>query len=96
MGEISKFLPWRENFAPEHDAIGLEIIPSGNFPYFCRPTPENFDSVFLTVVRVHGGFDHRATKIMFRRFDHCATTIQSHYYPISVLSTNGATNGGLN
>ncbi len=49
-GQISKFLPWRENFAPEHDANGLESILPGNFPHFCHPMPENFDSVFLTVV----------------------------------------------
>ncbi len=55
MGQISKFLPWRENFALEHDASGLESIPPGNFTHFGRPTPENFDSVFLTVVRPESG-----------------------------------------
>ncbi len=50
-------------FCSEHDASSLESIPPGNFTHFCRPTPENFDSVFLTVVRVNGGFDRRATKI---------------------------------
>ncbi len=68
MGQISKFLPWRENFAPEHDSSGLESIPPGNFTHFCRPTDENFDSVVLTVVRVNGGFDRRVTKIRVRSF----------------------------
>ncbi len=68
MGQISKFLPWRENFALEHDASGLESILPGNFTHFGRPTVENYDSVILTVVRVNGGFDHRATKICVRSF----------------------------
>ncbi len=68
MGQISKFLPWRENFTPEHDASGLEIIPPGNFTHFCHPTVENYDSVVLTAVRVNGGFDHRATKIRVQSF----------------------------
>ncbi len=63
MGQISKCLPWRENFAPEHDASGLESIPPGNFTHFDRRTVENYDSVVLTVGRVNGGFDRRATKI---------------------------------
>ncbi len=41
--------------------------------------------------RVNGGFDRRATKIHVRSF-----WLSCDYYPISVLSTNGATNGGLN
>ncbi len=48
MGQISKFLHWRENFAPEHVASGLESIPPGNLTHFGRLTVENFDSVFLT------------------------------------------------
>ncbi len=63
MGQISKFLPWRENFAPEHDASDLESIPRGNFTHFGRPMAENYDLVVLTVVRVNGGFDLRVTKI---------------------------------
>ncbi len=47
MGQISTFLPWRENFAPEHDASGLESIPPGNFSHFGRRTAENLDLVFL-------------------------------------------------
>ncbi len=65
MGQIFKFLPWRENFAPERDASGLESSPPGNFTHFGRPTVENYDSVVLTVVRpksVFGHFDHRATR----------------------------------
>ncbi len=48
MGHISKFLPWKENFTPEHDASGLKSIPPGNLTHFGRPKDENFDSVFLT------------------------------------------------
>ncbi len=62
MGQISKFLPWRENFAPEHDASGLGSIPPGNFTHFGRPTVENYNSVVSTVVRVNGGFDRRVTR----------------------------------
>ncbi len=51
MGQISSFLPWGENFAPEHDANGLESIPPGNLTHFGRPISENFDSVFLADVR---------------------------------------------
>ncbi len=47
MGQISKFLPWREIFALEHDASGLESIPPGNFIYFGQPTTKNFNLVFL-------------------------------------------------
>ncbi len=68
MGQIYKFLPWRENFAPEHDASGLESIPPGNVTHFGRPPAENYDLVVLTVVRVNGGFDHHATKIRVRSF----------------------------
>ncbi len=55
MVQISKFLPWRENFGAEHDASGLESIPPGNFTHFCRPIAENFNLVFLTVVRPEPG-----------------------------------------
>ncbi len=68
MGQISKFLSWKENFAPEHDASGLESIPPGNFTHFCRPAVKNFESVFLTVMRVNGGFDRRATIILSQFF----------------------------
>ncbi len=51
MGQISTFLHWRENFAPEHDANGLESIPPGNLTHFGGLISENFDSVFLTDVR---------------------------------------------
>ncbi len=86
MGQISKFLPWRENFTPEHDASGLESIPPENFTHFARPMVENYDSVVLTVVRVNGGFDRRATKIRVRSF-----------WPScdQELSQKGVTNGGL-
>ncbi len=63
MGQISTFLPWRENFAPEHDASGLKSVSHENFTHFGRPTVENYDSVILTIVRVNGGFNRRATKI---------------------------------
>ncbi len=68
MGQISTFLPWREDFAPEHDASDLESIPPGNFTHFGRPTAENYDSVVFTIVRVNGGFDRRVTKIHVRLF----------------------------
>ncbi len=68
MGQISKFLPWKDEFAPEHDASGLESIPPGNFTHFGRPSVENYDSVILTVERVNCGFDCRATKIRVRSF----------------------------
>ncbi len=80
MGQISKFLPWRENFTPEHDATGIESIPPGNFTHFCRLTVENYESVFLIIVRVNGGFDRRATKIHVRSFDRRATIIPSRYF----------------
>ncbi len=51
MGQISKILPWRENFDPEHDASGLESIPPGNFTHFGCPMVKNYDSVVLTVLR---------------------------------------------
>ncbi len=71
MGQISTFLPWRENFAPVHDASGLECIPPGNFTHFCRPVVKNYELVFLTIVR---------PKSMFGRFDHRATIILSRYF----------------
>ncbi len=73
MGQISKFLPWRENFALENDASGLESIPPGNFTHFGRPMIENYDSVVFTIERVNGGFNRRATKSVFGHFDHRAT-----------------------
>ncbi len=55
MGQISKSFPWRENFATEHDASGLESIPPGNFTHFGLPEAKNFDSVFLTIVQPEPG-----------------------------------------
>ncbi len=68
MDQISTFLPWRENFTLEHDASGVKSIPPGNFTYFSRPTTKNYKLVFLTVLRVNGGFDRRATIILSRYF----------------------------
>ncbi len=68
MGQISWFLLWRWNFAPEHDTNGLESITPGNFTHFGRPKAENYDSVVLTFLQVNGGFDRRATKIRVRLF----------------------------
>ncbi len=59
MRQISKFLTWRENFPPEHDASGLECIPPGNFTNFCRSTAKNFDLAFLTIVRPEPGIAFR-------------------------------------
>ncbi len=80
------FRPRRENFAPEHDTSGLESILPGNFTHFGRPMVENYDLVVLTVVRVNGCFDHRATKICVRSF--WPTCDQE-------LFLKGAINGGL-
>ncbi len=55
MGQVSKFLPWRENFAPEYGASFLESIHPGNFTPFWRPTVENYESDFLTSVRPEPG-----------------------------------------
>ncbi len=55
MGQISKFFPWRENFAPEYDASRLESIYPGSFTHFCRHKTENFNSIFLTVVLLEPG-----------------------------------------
>ncbi len=63
MGQISKFFPWIEYFAPKLDASGPESFSPGIFNYFGCPTAENFDLVFLTSVRVNGAFDRRATKV---------------------------------
>ncbi len=68
MGQIYKFLLWRENSTLEHDASGLESIPPENFIHFGLPSVENYDLVVLTIVCVNGGFDHRATKIRVRSF----------------------------
>ncbi len=92
MGQISKFLPWRENFAPEYDASCLESIRSGNFTHFSRPTIKNYESVFLTVVVVNGGFDRRATKIYVGRFDRRATIILSRYFRPMVRLMGGVVN----
>ncbi len=55
MSQISKFLHWRENLAPEHNASGLESIPPENFTHIGHPEAKNFDSVLLTVVRPKPG-----------------------------------------
>ncbi len=82
MGQISKFLPWRENFALEHDASGLESIPLGTFTHFGRPMAENYESVFLTIVQVNGGLTLVQPKSMVGRFDRRAraTIIPSPYF----------------
>ncbi len=54
------------------------------------PRPKNYDLVFLIVVRQDGAFDRLATKTMVRSF-----WLSCDYFPISVLFTNGATNGWL-
>ncbi len=51
---------------------------------------KNYESVFLTSVRPNGDFDQRATETRVRSF-----WPSCDYFPISVLFTNGATNGGL-
>ncbi len=68
----------------------LESFPPRFFTYFGRPTTKNYESVFLTIVRPAGAFDQRATKTRVRSF-----WPSCNYFPISVLLTNGATNGGL-
>ncbi len=49
LGQISKFLPWREYFAPEFDASGPESFSSGFFYQLGRHTTEKFHSIFLMV-----------------------------------------------
>ncbi len=81
MGQISKFLPWRENFGPEHKSSGLESIPPENFTQFCRPTVKNYKSVFLTILRVNMVvLTVVRPKSMFGRFDRRATIILSRYF----------------
>ncbi len=79
-----------EIFALEREfRFGTWRIPPGNFTHFCRPTIKNYELVFLTLVRVNGGFDCRVTKIHVWSF-----WPSCDYYSISVFSTNDATNGG--
>ncbi len=53
-GQLSKFFPWGEYFAPELDASGSGSFTPGFFTHFGRPTGKNFDSVVLTKVRPNG------------------------------------------
>ncbi len=43
-------------------------FPPGFFTHFGRPTAENYESFFLTVVKPNGAFDQRATKTWVRSF----------------------------
>ncbi len=70
-------------------ANGLESFPPGFFTYFGRPRAKNYESVFVIVVRPNGAFDRRATKTRVRSF--CPSC---DYFPMLVLLTIGATNGG--
>ncbi len=63
--KLSKFFP-RET--SELYANGPESFPPGIFTHFGRPTAENYELDFLTVVRPNRAFDQRATKTWFRFF----------------------------
>ncbi len=56
----------REYFASDPYVNG---IPPGFFTHFERPTAENYESVFLTVVRPIGAFYQRATNPGFGTFE---------------------------
>ncbi len=86
MSNFSKFRPVETS---DLHASGPESFTPGFLTYFGRPTAKNYELVFLTVVRPNGVFDQRATKTRVRSF--CPSC---DYFPISVLWTNGATNGG--
>ncbi len=75
----------REYFASGLYANGL---PLGFFTHFGRPTAKNYESIFLTVLRPNGAFDWCATKTWVPSFWRLCD-----YLPMSVLLTNGATNG---
>ncbi len=83
MGQIFEILTYRYFDGPES-------FPPEFFTYFGHPTAENYESVFLTVVRLNDAFDQCATKTGVRSF--CSSC---DYFPISLLLTNGATNGRL-
>ncbi len=68
---------------------GPESFPSGFFTHSGRPTAKNYESIFLTVMRRNGAFDHRAARTRVRSF-----WLLCDYFPISVLLTNCATNSG--
>ncbi len=85
--KFSKFWPGDTSVL---DANGSENFPLGFFTHFGRPTAENYESVFLTVVQPNGAFDRGAAKTWARSF-----WPSCDYFPITVLLNNGATNGGL-
>ncbi len=64
---------------------GFLPLLSGN----TGPEAKNYEPVFLTGVRSNSAFDRRATETRFWSFWQSC-----EYFPISVLLTNGATNGG--
>ncbi len=71
-------------------ANGPECFPPGFFTRFGRSTAKNYESVFLTSLRPNDAFHRHATKIWVLSF-----WPSCDYFPIPVLLTNGATNGGL-
>ncbi len=85
--KFSKFWPGETS---DLYANSRESFPPGFFNYFGSPTAKNYDSVFLIVVRPNASFDQRATKTRIRSF-----RPSCDHFPILVLLTNGATNGGL-
>ncbi len=58
-GSKKKILTRREYFASD---LYANDLPPGFFTHFGRPTAENYELVFLTVVRPIGAFDRRETK----------------------------------
>ncbi len=61
----SKFWPGETSYLY---ANGPESFPPGFFTHFGCSRAENYESVFLTVVRPNGAFDWRATRIYVRSF----------------------------
>ncbi len=82
-----------KNFYQERFRTFTPIVPKVFFqdfftPFWCAMAG-NYESVFLTVVWPNGAFDRCATKTWVRLF-----WPSCDYFPVSVLLTNGATNGG--
>ncbi len=63
--KFSKF--WPEKTSDLY-VNGHESFPPEFFTHFGRPTTENYESVFLTVVPPNSAFDRRATKTWIRSF----------------------------
>ncbi len=84
MGQIFKIFTWSD-FSDIY-ANGPLSVPLEFFAHFGRPMAENYDSVFLTIMRPNGAFDYRATNMYVRSF-----------WPLHQLDRpqKSATNAGL-